>query len=249
MRKGEQAQRVFFLRGRCVRPEDIKRLYDAGYAATYETKFLTAENLAPDTAFELELLQSLLRPRVEWLDVACGTGFFMRHFEDVRRTGIDLSPAMLELARRSIPEATFFEQDFRQPRPEWSDRFDLVSCMWYAYSLVDTIDDVNQLIDNLACWTSRSGTCFVPLADPRMISRSNLPYEVPDGPPGVFITGILWSFIEDDGQKVHAHLVTPQIEFMIEQFERFFKSVRIVRYPHKADGVTGRAALIATDKR
>ena len=62
------------------------------------------------------------------------------------------------------------------------------------------------------------------------------------------LTGIAGAEIAD-GQKVHAHLVTPQIEFMIEQLERFFKSVRIVRYPHKADGVTGRAALIATDKR
>ena len=46
----------------------------------------------------------------------------------------------------------------------------------------------------------------------------------------------------------NAHLVTPQTEFMVEQFKRFFAAVRIIRYPHKPDGINGRPALIATDK-
>jgi SAM-dependent methyltransferase len=233
-----------------VLPEDIKRLYDANYAASYEAKFLTSPITAEDTAFEVQLLQGLLKRGGEWLDVACGTGYFLRQFPNVRRTGIDLSPAMLELARQDNPGLDLFEQDYRLPRREWIDRFSLVSCMWYAYTLVDTVAQVRDVIGNLALWTSRSGTCFVPLADPRMIARSNLPYEVTDGFAGrTIITGIVWSFIEEDGSKEHAHLITPQLEFMVEQFERFFVTVRVIRYPHKPDGINGRPALIATDKR
>jgi SAM-dependent methyltransferase len=233
-----------------MRPEDVKRLYDENYAASYEAKFLTSPITAEDTAFETDLLRELLKPGIEWLDVACGTGYFLRQFPNVRRTGLDLSPDMLALARRDNPGVQLFEQDYRLPKPKWIDRFGLVSCMWYSYTLVDTISEICDVIANLARWTSRSGTCFVPLADPRMIARSNLPYDVVDGFAGrTIITGITWSFIEDNGEKVHAHLVTPQIEFMVEQFKRFFATVRIIRYPHQPDGINGRPALIATDKR
>lgn len=233
-----------------MRPEDVKRLYDENYAASYESKFLTSPITAEDTAFEAHLLGDLLKPGIEWLDVACGTGYFLRQFPHVRRIGLDLSPHMLERARRDNPGAIFFERDYRVATPEWTDRFGLVSCMWYSYSLVDTISEICEVIGNLARWTNRRGTCFVPLADPRMIARSNLPYDVVDGFAGrTIITGITWSFREDDGSKVHAHLVTPQLEFMVEQFERFFATVRIIRYPYKPDGINGRPALIATDKR
>src|SRR5947209_643221 len=112
-----------------MRPEDVRRLYDENYAASYEAKFLTSPITAEDAAFEAHLLGDLLKPgRIEWLDVACGTGYFLRQFPNVRRTGIDLSPGMLERARPDNPGADLFQQDYRIPRPEWTDRFGLVSC-------------------------------------------------------------------------------------------------------------------------
>jgi hypothetical protein len=103
--------------------------------------------------------------------------------------------------------------------------------MWYAYGLVDTVSDILRLIRNLAAWTKPEGTCFVPLGDPRLMS-----------------TGIVWSYIEDDG-KVHTHQIAPNIEFMVEQFEVFFESVTIVRYPPVFPGSLGRPALVARRKR
>jgi SAM-dependent methyltransferase len=233
-----------------VRPEDVRNLYDTEYAASYDAKFLTSPANAADTAFEIELLGRLLTPTTDWLDVACGTGYFLRQFPHIRRTGLDLSPAMLAKAQDQNPGAELFQHDFRQPRPEWVDRFGLVSCMWYAYSYVESMRELSRLIENLASWTAPAGQCFVPLADPRMIARRDLSYEIPYLPGGqIIITGILWSFVDEGNEKVHAHLVTPQVEYMTEQFGRFFGNVSIVRYPDKADGITGRAAMIATDKR
>ena len=40
----------------------------------------------------------------------------------------------------------------------------LVSCMWYAYGMVDSVSELLRVIENLAAWTAPQGTCFVPLS-------------------------------------------------------------------------------------
>ena len=233
-----------------MKREEIDRLYDDEYAASYEDKFLLSGLTIADSQHELELLRGFLGSGVTWLDVACGTGYFLRHFPEIERAGIDLSPAMLRRAKAANPGVELRLHDFCEPIPAWSNCWEVVSCMWYAYGLVDTVSDILRLIKNLAAWTKPEGTCFVPLLDPRLITGVNLPYEAPTPNPGkVVITGILWSYIEDAGHKVHAHQIAPNIEFMIEQFEVFFESVTIVRYPPTFPGWQGRPALVAKGKR
>jgi SAM-dependent methyltransferase len=212
---------------------------------------LTSELNAPDTAYELELLQTLLESAACWLDVACGTGYFLRRFPHVKRTGIDLSPAMLDIARASTPGAEFIEQNYLDERAEWVDAFDLVSCMWYAYCLVESVTELHRLIRNLAAWTGPNGTCFLPLADPSLITGLPLQYRLQSGGNAgeVTLTGIIWNYSEDDGTKVHADLIAPQVEVMVERFERHFDKVTLVRYPPTFPGWTGRPAIIAQKKR
>src|SRR5437870_2892006 len=111
--------------------DEIVQLYDDAYAATYEEEFLLSPLARSDTLHELELLRGFLRPGVSWLDVACGTGYFLRHFPRTERTGFDLSPAMLRVAREGNPDIVLLERDFREPVPAWRNRWGLVSCMWY----------------------------------------------------------------------------------------------------------------------
>jgi SAM-dependent methyltransferase len=230
--------------------DEIVRLYDEAYAAIYEREFLLAPLVRSDTEAELALLKGFLTTGTTWLDVACGTGFFLRHFPQIERAGIDLSPAMLALARQGNDGVPLRLHDFRDPLPEWNDRWGLTSCMWYAYGLVDTIRDMLKLIDNLWAWTAPAGTCFMPLADPRLISGVNLPYQAPTHNAGkVMITGIMWSYVEDDGRKVHSHILAPNVEFMVEQFEGRFSSVEVVRYPPAFPGWTGRPAIVASGKK
>lgn len=227
--------------------QQILELYDDDYAAEYEQKFIHAPLAKSDTDFELDLLRKLLRPGQCWLDVACGTGHFLKHFPHVERAGIDLSPAMLDRARQANPEVTFLQHDFREPFAEWEGRWDLVTCMWYAYCLVDCVREVQAVIGNLAAWTAPGGTCFVPLADPCLIAGVNLPYRI--GSPwqgSVAVTGLVWSYVEDGGRKVHANLIAPSVEFMVEEFARHFRKVDIIRYPPASRGWDGRPALVAT---
>ena len=233
-----------------MRPEDITRIYDEAYAASYEEKFLLSPLAKLESDHELALLRGFLKDGVTWLDVACGTGYFLRHFPDIERAGIDLSPAMLRRAREGNPGIVLIEGDFRVPNPDWIDRWGFISCMWYAYGLVDTVADILRLIENMAAWTAPTGTCFMPLADPTLVTGVNLPGEVGAPVPGrITITGILWSYIEEGGRKVHSHMIAPKLEFMIEQFDRYFEEVSIVRYPRPSPDVLPRPALVATRKR
>jgi SAM-dependent methyltransferase len=232
-------------------PDEIRRLYDTAYAADYEATFLTSVLASADVAYEVELLGGLLESAASWLDVACGTGYFMRRFPHVKRTGIDLSPAMLEIARSSTPGAEIIEQNYLDGRSDWHAKFDLVSCMWYAYCLVDNIAELQRLIENLSSWTSDDGTCFVPLADPELITGHPLPFRMNSGgfAGDVTLTGILWSYSEHDGKKVHSNLLAPHPQFMIESFERYFEEVTLIRYPPAFPGWTGRPAIVARQKR
>jgi SAM-dependent methyltransferase len=231
--------------------DHLLALYDRDYAASYDRKFLTSELAKPDVAHELRLLGGLLKPGVSWLDVACGTGFFLAKFPDRERAGLDLSPAMLEIAGRANPGVTFVNQSYLDAVPGWEGRWDLVSCMWYSYGFVDSMDELGVLVANLARWTSASGRCFVPLADPRFILGADLPYEMPSVWGGSMkVSAILWSYIEEGGRKVHRHQLAPQVEVMTELFGRHFESVEIETYPPAFPGWQGRrSALIAGKKR
>jgi SAM-dependent methyltransferase len=233
-----------------VRRPDIVRLYDDAYAAKYEQEFLLDPLVRSDTEAELRLLGQFLTPGVSWLDVACGTGFFLRRFPEVERAGIDLSPAMLRLAQQGNPNITLREHDFRDPIPEWENRWGLVSCMWYAYGFADTIAELDTLVSNLWSWAAETGTCFVPLADPRLIAGVDLPYQAPTHNAGkVLITGVMWSYLEEEAGATHAHLLAPNVEFMVDLFRRYFERVEVIRYPPAFDGWQGRPALIARGKK
>lgn len=229
----------------------IQALYDRPYAEAYNDKFLFAEITRSDTFHELRLLTEQLRPGMKWLDLACGTGYFLSHFPEIERAGVDLSPAMLELARQANPNVAFYQQSYLEPMPQWKSQWDFVSCMWYAYGLVNSIFEIEKLVNNMASWTSPHGKCFVPLSNPQLICQANLPLELQGPWPGkVRITGILWSYIEDEGEKEHAHQIAPQIEVMEGFFRKHFATVDIVQYPPAMPGWEGvRCALVASDKR
>jgi SAM-dependent methyltransferase len=233
-----------------MRPQEVVRLYGDAYAARYEQEFLLGPLNRSDTEVELRLLGEFLTPGVSWLDVACGTGYFLKHFPQVDRAGIDISPAMLALARAANPAIPLREDDFLAAIPEWENRWGLVSCMWYAYGFADTIRELDKLVANLWSWTAPDGRCFVPLADPRLITGVELPYEAPTPNAGrVVITGVIWSYIEESEGATHAHLLAPNVEFMQALFEQYFDRVEVIRYPPATVGWSGRPALIASAKR
>lgn len=215
--------------------QQLLRVYDADYARSYDERFIANAHYRVKTEFEAETLRRLLATYRAWLDVACGTGWFLSRFPDVPRAGLDLSPAMLEVARRANPhDAELRQGSFLDEIPEWSGRYGLVSCMWYSYGYASSIGALRTLVANLARWTAGDGACFVPICDPENLGRGiRVPFRhrMSGYPPApLFITSVTWTWDEGDG-RLHPDMVAPPVEAMVALFAEHFREVEVVRYP------------------
>ncbi|MFN8150925.1 MAG: methyltransferase domain-containing protein [Solirubrobacterales bacterium] len=239
-----------------MRAESLRRLYDRDHARAYDERFLLADGWARDgTDFELELIAELLRrasaPR--WLDVGCGTGFYLSRFPDVQRAGLDLSPAMLELAASRNPGVELTEGTFLDPWPRWRSSWTLVSCMWAAYSYVDSLDQVEQLITNLAAWTAPDGCLFLPVCDIADLSGGmEVPYRNEE--TWVFggellIKATVWEWHDESIGRRHSDLIAPHIEHLTALAGRHFERIEIVNYPPYLPGWGSRRAIVAARPR
>lgn len=229
--------------------EEIERLYCQEYAARYEEKFLTGPLAASDAEYEVEALRTELTPGAAWLDVGCGTGFHLRQIEGVHKGGIDRSAAMLEHARVGNPTAELVHGDFRQPREVWEGRWDVVSCLWYAYALVESLREVEAVLVNMAKWTHVGGTCLLSYADPSAIAGVQLPFVVERKWPGrIVITGITWEYEEPEEAKVHRGLLAPQGEWIREVLRMWFGKVETKPYSSSGPGLNRRELIRATER-
>ncbi|MEY2422423.1 MAG: hypothetical protein QOI95_2490 [Acidimicrobiaceae bacterium] len=239
--------------------DEVRALYDPGYAAMYEERFLLHGWSRHNAEFEVELLGQLLdrdasrakAPR--WLDVGCGSGWFLSRFRGVDRSGLDLSPAMLDIARRNSPDAELREGSFLDRHDDWTGHWDVVSCMWFAYCYAGTLDRVEQVLDNLSRWTATGGAVFLPVCDFELLAGGrSVPYENKD--IGVFggplqITSVTWDWTDEVGGKRHEHLVAPHIDHVARRLRPHFDSVSYVTYPRFEPDAVPRRALLATGKR
>jgi SAM-dependent methyltransferase len=234
-----------------MKSTDVQEVYDDQYAQTYNSRFLTRPETAANVDFELGLIRKLLGPNSRWLDIGCGTGYFLSQFQDVTRAGMDLSPAMLTQASASNPDALFFRQgDFRQPVPEWQSQWSLISCMWAAYSYVESVQEVEQVVANMVAWTRPGGAIFIPVIDLDDLRYLSLPYEEEAGVFGgrLFITSCNWTWLEPGTGKTHHHLVAPQAAHFAELLAPYFEDVTIIRYPAVAPYPNPRKVVIATGR-
>ncbi|CAN7281092.1 class I SAM-dependent DNA methyltransferase [Knoellia sp. LjRoot47] len=115
-------------------PDSVRRAYDE-VATTYAAHFPSTEpeaplDLAMVDAFTAAVTESTASPRV--LDAGCGTGRMSRYLADrgCRVEGVDLSPGMVEQARRAHPDLEFDVARLTElPHPEST--FDGV-VLWYS---------------------------------------------------------------------------------------------------------------------
>jgi SAM-dependent methyltransferase len=232
-------------------PAQVRATYDEAYARRYEASFLhtPAYGFREKTRLELFLLRMLTLQADSWLDVACGTGFFLRHGRGHPRltcTGLDLSPAMLALAREANPGARFIEGDFLAPHPDLEGRFALTSCMWGAYGLQESVAHVERLVENLIRWTRPGGTVFLPVFDPARFVALQSEGRLMAGLSLRASDGTRWSYLEPDG-KLHEDVLAPPLEVMRAMFAPAFASVELTPYPD-TPGVP-MAALTARGRR
>lgn len=228
-------------------PAQVLETYDESYAREYNSKYLLRADGHPfeKTTFELNLTRTLTKSASSWLDVACGTGFFLQHGrgnKNLACAGLDLSPAMLAEARQSNPDALFINADFRKHQPTLLDRWDVTTCLWGAYALQECFSDIESLVRNLALWTRRGGICLMPVFDPKKLLARRDSNE-PCSTMSVSDDGTVWSFWESCG-KLHDRLLSPPVSDMERLFSEHFTSVQRYSYPPDADG-SGLVGLLA----
>ena len=234
---------------------DVPEIYDEDYAQRYNKRFLLNEESKNNADFEQETINKLLSDIGEepkWLDVACGTGYFLSCFPNIERAGLDISPAMLNVAKQANPDALFIQSDYRDERPEWEGQWDLVSCMWWAYSYVESLSQLEKVFENLADWTSERGICFLPVCDPAELGAGELklPYTSKHiGEAGGYyrFEGVIWSWIDEEAEKHHLNLLAPQVEYMANLLKKYFEQVEVIEYPSFCEGQ--RKAIVARSKK
>lgn len=215
-------------------PDQVLETYDEEYVRRYEESFLFTPDhgFLDKTRLELMTLRLLTLGAESWLDVACGTGYFLRNargHEALRCAGLDLSPAMVAAARRANPDALILQGSFLDEHPQLEGRWDVVSSLWGAYGLQASFEHIARLVENLARWTSPGGTVLMPLFDPQLFLMYS---ERGQLAPGIFLSedGTRWSFHEPDG-KQHQDMLAPPIASMRALFEPWFESVSTFPYP------------------
>ncbi len=243
--------------------DETLEVYDEAYAASYDSRFLLLPWAQEVSEFELSVMREVLGEDGSFLDVGCGTGWFLSQFPGRDRAGLDISPAMLARARGRNPDAEFRQGDFKDDQPDWHDRWDLVSCMWFAYCYAETVDDIERLIANMARWTSPTGAVFLPVCDTKALGLdpyhlTNFPYKSVVGHFGGLMnfTSITWTWEEPGSGRYHRNLVSPHEEHLIAVFSRHFREVGIQHYPEvlldigdEKPWVWNRKAILAKHKR
>lgn len=228
----------------------VTDIYDQKYSEEYDSRYLTSDYAKVASDFELSLLNDIISEDTNWLDVGCGTGYFLSFFQHINRCGIDISADMLCVAKERNKTAEFIEGDFRKVLPELNKQWNVVSCMWTPYNYIDSMSEFDTFMKNLIAVTGVGGTLFIPVVDledlrPHTIVEYNMYSEIHQG--NVQLTSTTWSFIEDNG-KIHTHLVAPQIGYFVDQLNGFFETITVVRYPVYQPGWVSKKAILAKNK-
>lgn len=100
------------------------------------------------------------RPCETLLDIATGTGAHLVHLQPYYQLeGLDIAPAMLEVARQRMPDVTFHEAnmvDFDLAR-----QFDVITCLFSSIGYVLTDEALNQTVANFARHLNPGGVLII----------------------------------------------------------------------------------------
>jgi 2-polyprenyl-6-hydroxyphenyl methylase/3-demethylubiquinone-9 3-methyltransferase len=100
-------------------------------------------------ADEVSNLRAVTAPKT--LEVGCGDGFFSGQLAKLgcEVTGIDLSPAGIEIARKSYPGASFAVHNITEPLPFGESTLDLVWCsevLEHLFSPLGVVTEIRRVL-------------------------------------------------------------------------------------------------------
>lgn len=137
------------------------------------------------------------------LDVACGTGVVARAARDVvgpgaRVVGVDLNPAMLEVAREARPDLTWLEGD-AEDLPFTDAEFDVVLCQSALFFFADPGRAVAEMARVVAPGGVVALQTYAPLAEQPAYGPFVEMVAALAGPEARVLLGTYWSHGDLDG--------------------------------------------------
>ncbi len=137
------------------------------WAANYSSESNPIKNLSDEAI--IKLLPDVKNKSV--LDAGCGTGYFCQlayEREAAKITGIDISPKMIEMAKRNCPSAEFNCADI-STEPIQKEAFDVI-----IFALVlGHIKDIRPALENLASTLKSGGTLLISDFHPFLTLRNS----------------------------------------------------------------------------
>jgi len=94
------------------------------------------------------------------LDVACGTGLHLKHLkDDFSCTGVDISKAMLKIARKNAKGVTFKEADMKTLK--LGKQFDVITCLLSSIGYAKTYSNLERTIRNFSKQLKKGGLALI----------------------------------------------------------------------------------------
>jgi SAM-dependent methyltransferase len=194
------------------------------------------------------------RPRM-LLDVACGTGVHLSHLRvwyDVE--GVELSPWMLNVARRRLPDVPLHQYDMRHF--DLGKRFDAVTCLFSAIGYMRGVSELRRAIATMARHVLPDGLVIVePWLTPDRFIDGHVHVDVAEG-DRVKIARVGVSRREGDVSVLDMHHMVASESGV----ERFFERHEMRLFTHEqylsaftaaglvaafdAEGLTGRGLYV-----
>jgi len=95
-----------------------------------------------------------------WLDVACGSGTHIKHLMDkYNAMGLDLSEAMLEVAREKCPTIEFIQGDMISFNID--KKFDVITCLFGFIGYLTKEEDLSSAINAFSEHTNQGGVVII----------------------------------------------------------------------------------------
>lgn len=168
------------------------------------------------------------RERRTLLDVACGTGVHLSHLRawyDVE--GVELSPWMLDVARRRLPDVPLFQYDMRHF--DLGRRFDAVTCLFSAVGYMRSVSELRRAITTMAQHVLPDGLVIVePWLTPDRFINGHLHAEVAEG-EGIKVARVAVGRREGEMSVLDMHHMVASKDGV----ERFFERHEVRLFTHE----------------
>jgi len=225
--------------------------------ACYYDKIYAFKDYAGEVRTLVECIRAELGDRRgRLLDVACGTGAHLEHLRThFKVEGLDLSDALLEVARERLPDVPLHRGDMRTFTLQT--RFDAITCLFSSIGYMTTRDHVAAAIRRMADHLEADGVLVVePWFAPDQWMANTTHVMLVDE-PDLKIARVNTSLVEGRVSIVDLHhlIATPEetthvLEkhrlglFTVEEMKEAFAAAGLcVRYDD--EGITGRGLYIA----